>query len=140
AAAPAAGLPRPFVDAFRTLLRDETLEPAFRAQALALPGEAYLLERMTPADPAALRAALVSAMHALGDALAADWLSLLEAMRVAGGYRYHPGDAGRRALANLALRYLAAAGNADGLAHALSRFETATDMTVRFGALAALAQ
>lgn len=140
AAAPGSGLPQAFVDAFRTLLRDEALEPAFRAQALALPGEAYLLERMMPADPAALRAALVRTMQALGDALAADWLSLLEAMQVAGGYRYHPGDAGRRALANLALRYLAAAGNAEGLARAQSRYETATDMTVRFGALAALAQ
>ncbi len=140
AAAPAAGLPADFVAAFRSLLRDETLAPAFRAQALALPAEAYLLERMTPADPAALRAALVGAMRALGDRLAADWLRLLEAMQVTGAYRYHPADAGRRALANLALRYLAAAGNAEGLACAQSRFETATDMTVRFGALAALAQ
>ena len=41
---------------------------------------------------------------------------------------------------NLALRYLAAAGMADGLALAEARFAAATNMTERFGALAALVQ
>lgn len=137
---PSAGVPAAFLDAFRALLGNAALDPAFRAQALALPGEAYLLERMKPADPLALRAALVRLMRTLGTSLAAEWLSTCEAMQVPGPYRYHPGDAGRRALANLALRYLAAAGNAEGLALAQRRFEGATNMTERFGALAALVQ
>lgn len=140
AADPSAGVPAAFLDAFRALLGNAALDPAFRAQALALPGEAYLLERMKPADPLALRAALVRLMRTLGTSLAAEWLSTCEAMQVPGPYRYHPGDAGRRALANLALRYLAAAGNAEGLALAQRRFEGATNMTERFGALAALVQ
>jgi aminopeptidase N len=133
-------LPPAFVAAFRAVLNDDALEPAFRAQALALPPEIYLLERMTPADPAALRTALVHAMRGLGEALATDWLALAESMRVAGAYRYHPADAGRRALANLALRYLAAAGDAAGLAEVRRRFDDAGNMTERFGALAALVQ
>ncbi|ENO76775.1 aminopeptidase N [Thauera sp. 63] len=140
AADPSAGVPAAFLDAFRALLGNAALDPAFRAQALALPGEAYLLERMKPADPLALRAALVRLMRTLGTSLAAEWLATCEAMQVPGPYRYHPGDAGRRALANLALRYLAAAGNAEGLALAQRRFEGATNMTERFGALAALVQ
>ena len=135
-----AEVPDAFVAAFRTLLNDGALDPAFRAQALALPGEAYLLERMSPADPAALRSALVRMMRALGATLTADWLEVVERLQVRGEYRYHPGDAGRRALVNLALRYLAAAGVAEGLALAEARFAAATNMTERFGALAALVQ
>jgi alanyl aminopeptidase. Metallo peptidase. MEROPS family M01 len=60
-------------------------------------------------------------MRALGATLAADWLEVVERLQLAGAYRYHPGDAGRRALVNLALRYLAAAGMADGLALAEAR-------------------
>ena len=140
AADSAATVPEAFVAAFRTLLNDGALDPAFRAQALALPGEAYLLERMSPADPAALRGALVRMMRALGATLAADWLDVVERLQLAGAYRYHPGDAGRRALVNLALRYLAAAGVGEGLALAEARFAAATNMTERFGALAALVQ
>ncbi len=136
----AGAVPEAFVAAFRALLNNAALDPAFRAQAAALPTESYLLERMAPADPAALRAALVLTMRTLGNALADDWLGLVESMQVSGAYRYHPADAGRRALGNLALRYLAAAGNVRGLAAASARFEVATNMTERFGALAALVQ
>ncbi len=140
AADPAVVVPDAFVAAFRALLDDGALDPAFRAQALALPGEAYLLERMSPADPVALRAALIRLMQAIGTTLAEDWLRVFDAMQVPGEYRYHPADAGRRALANLALRYLAAAGVAEGLQRAEARFAAATNMTERFGALAALVQ
>ncbi len=136
----AAAVPEAFVQAFRSLATDDALDPAFRAQAAALPGEGYLLERMSPADPAALRAALRLLYAALGERLAADWLALCERLPVAGEYRYHPADAGRRALLNLALRYLAAAGNEAGLALARQRFDAAGNMTDRFGALAALVQ
>ncbi len=136
----AAQVPEGFIAAFRALLVDPGLDPAFRAQAAALPAESYLLERMEPADPAALRAALIVVLRTLGERLAGDWLALCASMTVSGAYRYHPLDAGRRATVNLALRYLAAAGNAEGLALAQARFDAATNMTDRFGALAALAQ
>ena len=138
AAGRALNVPAPFVEAFARLLRDERLDPAFRAQALTLPSEAYLLERMEPADPAALRAAQIHLTAALGKALSDDWLSLAEALAVPGEYRYHPADAGRRALVNLALRYLAAGQVEEGVALAVRRSESATNMTDRFGALAAL--
>ncbi|MDY0012780.1 MAG: aminopeptidase N [Rhodocyclaceae bacterium] len=131
-------VPGALVDACRKLLADDALEPAFRAQALALPGEAYLLERMESADPQPLRAALIHLHRALGQALQADWLATVQAMEVPGPYRYHPADAGRRALANLCLKYLAAAGVEQGLDLAKARFEAARNMTERFGALAAL--
>ncbi|THF55389.1 aminopeptidase N [Pseudothauera rhizosphaerae] len=138
AAGRALKVPAPFIDAFGKLLRNELLDPAFRAQALALPGEAYLLERMEPADPAALRAAQLHVGAELGRVLAADWLALAESLVEPGEYRYHPADAGGRALVNLALRYLCAARVDAGVALAAARFDSATNMTDRFGALAAL--
>jgi len=131
-------VPDAFAAAFRALLTNDALDPAFRAQAAALPSEGYLLERMEPADPAPLRRALVFVMRELGLRLADDWLKLCDALAVDGAYRYHPGDAGRRALRNLALKYLAAAGVEVGLARALTQFERFGNMTEGFGALAAL--
>lgn len=133
-------VPDGFVAAFRALLTNDSLDPAFRAQAAALPSEGYLLERMEPADPAPLRAALVFLMRELGSRLADDWLKLGDALAVDGPYRYHPADAGRRALANLALRYLAAAEIEPGLVRARDQFERFGNMTEGFGALAALVQ
>ncbi|MBW7860918.1 MAG: aminopeptidase N [Rhodocyclaceae bacterium] len=133
-----AEVPEAFVAAFRKVLADECLDPAFRAQAAALPGEAYLLERMKPADPGRLRAALLRVMQALGTRLADDWLQILGRTVVDGPYRYHPSDAGRRALRNLALRMLAFAGNEEGMRLARRQLGEATNMTDTMGALSAL--
>src|SRR5690606_13253498 len=100
--------------------------------------EGWLLERMRPADPVPLRAALMRTMRAIGARFGDEWLALYKRLEVNGPYRYHPADAGCRALRNLALRYLAAAGNEDGLNRAETQFEYAENMTEQFGALAAL--
>ncbi|MDR1063004.1 MAG: aminopeptidase N [Azoarcus sp.] len=133
-----AQMPSDYIDAFRALLVDERLDPAFRAKALALPSESYLLEYMSPADPAALRAALVALTRKLGATLAGDFYALARTLWVTEPYRYHPADAGRRALSNLALRYLVAGGDARGAPLALSRFGSNSNMTGYMGALAAL--
>ncbi len=133
-------VPQAFGHAFRALLVDERLDPAFVAETLALPAEAYLLERMQPADPAALRAALIHLMRELGHALQADFLARYLDLEVDGDYRYHPADAGRRALRNLCLRYLAAWGGATAIELTARQFEHAGNMTERYGALAALVQ
>ena len=132
--------PEGFIAAFRALLANDALDPAFRAQAAALPSEGYLLEQMNAADPAPLRSALIFLMHALGARLAEDWLRLVDTLTVDGAYRYHPADAGRRALRNLALKHLAAAGNEEGLGRARAQFDRFGNMTDGFGALAALVQ
>ncbi|WP_298595598.1 aminopeptidase N [Zoogloea sp.] len=133
-------VPQAFGHAFRALLIDDSLDAAFVAEALALPSEAYLLDRMQPADPAPLRAALIHLTRALGLAMKADFLSRYLDLEVEGDYRYHPLDAGRRALRNQCLRYLTAAGSATAIDLALKQFEHAGNMTERYGALAALVQ
>ena len=138
AADAAAGVPDALIDACRGLLAEPDLDPAFVALALSLPSENYLLECMEPADPARLRDALMRATRALGSALADDLQVAIERNAVPGAYRYHPADAGRRALSALALRYLCAAGVDGSEAQALERFRAVTNMTDRMGALSAL--
>jgi len=138
AADPNRETPMAWIDAFRTLLMDDRLDPAFRAEALTLPSEGYLLERMNPADPIALRAALIHLTRELGFVLAEYCLGLSHFLWVTEPYRYHPLDAGRRALANLTLRYLVAGGDARGVPLALARFASADNMTEYMGALGAL--
>jgi len=130
--------PTAWIDAFRTLLTDDRFDPAFRAEALTLPSEVYLLERMSLADPIALRAALIHLTRELGSVLAETCFGLTHLLWSAGPYRYHPLDAGRRALANLTLRYLVAGGDARGVPLALARFAAADNMTEYMGALGAL--
>lgn len=134
----AAQLPEDYVEAYRCLLTDAALDPAFRAQTAALPSEIYLLERMRPADPQLLRRAIICAHEMLGTRLNDEWLQLYGQMAVEGSYRYHPADAGHRALRSLALRYLALAHNAAGLECAQSQFQQAENLSETMGALAAL--
>jgi len=138
AADPHRKTPAAWIDALRVLLIDERLDPAFRAEALTLPSENYLLERMSLADPIALRAALIHLTRELGCALAEDCHELTRLLWVTGPYRYCPLDAGRRALANLTLRYLVASGDARGVPLALARFAAADNMTEYMGVINAL--
>ncbi len=131
-------VPSLLVAAFRRLLDDPALAPAYLAVAAGLPSENYLLERMAPADPVALRQALIHLISTLGRELADDWLKLYEANAVEGPYRFHPADAGKRSLRNLALRMLAAAGVEEGYRLAVAQYERGANMTERFGALRAL--
>ncbi|MDR2015438.1 MAG: aminopeptidase N [Azoarcus sp.] len=130
--------PTAWINALRELLIDERLDPAFRAEALVLPSEGYLLERMSPSDPIALRTALIRLTHELGSALAETCHGLTHTLWVTGPYRYRPLDAGRRALANMTLRYLVAGEDARGVSLALARFAAANNMTEYMGALGAL--
>jgi aminopeptidase N len=133
-------VPQAFGHAFRALLVNDSLDPGFVAETLALPSETYLLERMQPADPAPLRAALIHLNRELGQALQADFLTRYMDLEVEGEYRYHPADAGRRSLRNLCLRYMMAWGGPTAVQLASLQFRTAGNMTERYGALAALVQ
>ena len=132
-------LPAAFVDAFGAVLRDESLSPAFREQALTLPSETYLAEQMDEADPAAVHTARQFVRRQLAEALRADWLAAYERHQTPGAYDPNPRDAGKRALKNLALHYLAELDDApDVLRIAQAQFDEANNMTDRSSALAAL--
>lgn len=126
------------VAALRTVLTDGSLNPAFREQALMLPAEAYLAERMGVADPAAIHRARLFMREGLARALKAEWLAAYHANATPGEYSPDAESMAKRALRNLALGYLADSGDADMQALADQHYRQSDNMTDRFAALSAL--
>ena len=140
-AAPA--LDAPYLEAMRSLLRDPTLDAAFKELALTLPSETYLGEQLGhDIDPQRIHAARETMRLQLALALHDDWVWAYETQAPAGGYRTDARSAGQRALVNLALAMLVLAADhrGDGVwpGKAYQRFKDAGNMSDRFGALSAL--
>jgi aminopeptidase N len=130
------------LQALRALLNDERLHPGFRALALTLPNEAYVAEQLAQVDPPRIHAVREAMLDQLAQALAADWERAWSANQLSAGYRPDAAQAGRRALANLALamrvRQATASGDPVWPGRAYQRVKDAPHMTDRFGALQAL--
>jgi len=137
-------LEAPTIDALRVVLRHGGLDAALKALVLQLPHEGYLAERVTPADPARIHALRELALDQTAAYLQSDWLWAFESHQVLEGYRPEPRQAGRRALANLALamlvRHATRIGDPVWPGRALQRFKDASNMTDRLGALSALVE
>ena len=131
-----------FVDAMREVLRHPALDPAFKELVLTLPSEAYVAEQLAVVDPQRIHAAREVMKRSLARALRVDWEWAFDAHQVVGGYSPDPVSSGRRALANLSLMMLcldaAERGDAVWPGRAYQRFEDASNMTERQGALGAL--
>jgi aminopeptidase N len=129
------------IDALGGVLDDDTLEPAFRAQVLQLPSEADIARELgQDVDPEAIAAARTALRLAISTGLG-DRLERHYA-RLSGETDFHPDatSAGRRALRNTLLDLRLARRSPDAIAAALTHFETATNMTDRLAALAAITQ
>jgi len=129
------GEPSPaFVEASRRILADP--DPAFVAEALSLPSEAFLAEQMKVVDPDALHAARNKLRKAIAKALAGEFASKYRKLAASGPYSPDAASAGRRALRNLCLSYLSEVGM-----RALCdvQFRAADNMTDAMAALSCLA-
>ncbi|HEX8125548.1 MAG TPA: aminopeptidase N [Allosphingosinicella sp.] len=126
------------VDAVRRTLEDGSLDPAFIADAVVPPSEAFIGDQMKLVDPEAIRAARDSLRAELGRALEPQWRAAY-ASTSANRYEYSPAAKGARRLKTVALNFLMAAGAADAPALARRQFDEADNMTDRQGALGALA-
>jgi aminopeptidase N len=126
------------VDALRITLNDDALDPAFLELALSLPSETLLAEQMEVIDPQAIHAARQFLRRSLGNALHADFLHAYHTNQTPGAYRPDATSAGRRALKNSALGYLAEADQPASHALAQTQYAQAGNMTDRLAALSAL--
>jgi aminopeptidase N len=135
-------LDEPFINAMRTVLRDATLDPAFKELALVPPSEGYIAEQTTEVDPQRVHALREAMIDQLAARLHDDWAWAFGAHQVREGYRPTADQAGKRALANLALamlvRHAVATGDTVWPGRAFQRFKDASNMTDRLGALQAL--
>ncbi|WP_275789880.1 aminopeptidase N [Pararhizobium gei] len=126
------------IDALLTAAADDTLEPAFRAQVLALPGEADVAREIgTNNDPDAIHTGRQQIMAAIAEAGRDLFSTLVETMVATGSFSPDAASAGRRALRNSALSYLVYAENHP--ARAVDAFKAANNMTDLSQALSVLA-
>jgi aminopeptidase N len=126
------------VDAVRQTLEDDSLDPAFTADAVLPPSESFIGDQMAVVDPDSIRLARDALRSELGRALEPQWRAAY-ASTAANRYEYSPAAKGARRLKTVALNYLMAAGAEDAPALARRQYDEADNMTDRQGALGALA-
>jgi aminopeptidase N len=135
-------LDAPLIEALRGVLRHPRLAPAVKELTLTLPSQIVLAEQLDEVDPQRLHAVHEAALDQLATALHDDWVGAFEQCAVREAYAPTAAAAGRRALANLAVAMLARraarVGDPVWAGRIYQRFKDATNMTERFGALAAL--
>ena len=121
--------------AMQAILLDAEKDPAFAAEALILPGESLLADSMEVVDPDAIHAVRGAARAALGQALKAEFEAALASFGKADPHALTGAAMGARAVKNVALGYLAAAGEA---APTAAQFAASANMTDTLAALSIL--
>jgi aminopeptidase N len=127
----------PVIEAIAATLRSNSLDPAFKGEAILPPSEALIADRLDVVDPDAIHDSREALRRSIGEALPSD---LLAAHRSDGasGHDLSPAAKGIRRLRSVALGYVAAADQAQGAELAKTQFDRADNMTDRQGALAIL--
>jgi len=127
------------VAALGTILADPQVEPAFAAQALAVPSEADIARELgRDVDPDAIFTARVALRAELGNALGAALRDAYRRLSDGGTYSPDAASAGRRSLKNIALDLLAASGSSAAIALAARQYQSADNMTDRLAAVSTL--
>jgi len=126
------------MNAYRNLLMDPELDPAFKELALTLPAETYLYEQCASVDPQQIFRSRRSFRRALASGLRLEWAALYQQMQTPDGFKPDAISAGKRALKNLALSMLLEADASIWSAMAVNQYKTTDNMTDRYAALAAL--
>ena len=127
-----------FLLALSKMLSDETLDPAFREQALLLPSETMVAEQIAVVDPLAIHLARQFVRANIGARLREQLLAQYHANATPGEYSPDALSIGKRALKNLCLAYLTAAQDEEGIQLAQDQFDNAGNMTDRVAALSAM--
>ncbi|MET0258365.1 MAG: DUF3458 domain-containing protein, partial [Methylobacterium sp.] len=126
------------VEAIIASAEDERLEPALRAQMIAMPGEAEIARLVGQnVDPEAVHEAREAALAAVAGQGEAAFAQLHRDLAPTGPFSPDAAAVGRRALRNALLLPLSIASRSPDLAHAV--FEAADNMTDRLAALTLLA-
>ncbi len=126
------------IEAVKDTLHNPALDPAFKAEAILLPSEAFIGDQMLVVDPEAIAKSREALRVALGKALHSDWRAAY-AENAGGAYVYSPQAKGARRLRNVALGYIQASGVVDANTLAFAQFSAADNMTDRMAALGILA-
>jgi aminopeptidase N len=129
--------PEPVVRAIAATLKSNSLDAAFKAEAILLPSESLIADRMEAVDPDAIHQAREGLRAAIGGALHGELLAAHKSDGVSGD-DLSPRAKGVRRLRTVALGLIAAAEEAEAAKLAKAQFDAADNMTDRQGALAVL--
>ncbi|GER06953.1 aminopeptidase N [Iodidimonas muriae] len=122
------------IDACEKILEDAQSDPAFAAELMTLPGEAYIGQMMDVVAVDAIHHARIHLRHVLAHALESHWRRLYREMTDT-VFGLSPEQKSRRALKNVALIYLAALGDNET---ARTHYAQSNNMTDRLAALQVL--
>lgn len=130
--------PASFIDALRSLLRPNDLDPALVALMLELPSERTLIEELCDIDPARLQHVCLSIRQQIARELRPELLACYTRLNDGVPYRYDAADVARRSLKNVCLDYLAELDEpmVGELLH--KQYSGADNMTDRLAALRAM--
>jgi aminopeptidase N len=128
----------PVIAAIGNTLRSDGLDPAFKGEAILLPSESLIGDRMDSVDPDTIHAAREHMRASIGSALSGDLATAFSADGAAGD-DLSSAAKGIRRMRSMALGLIAADDPARGAALAKAQFDAADNMTDRQGALGILA-
>ena len=132
------------LEALRGVLTDPELDASFKELVLQWPSEGYVAEQLDRVDPPRIHAVRETLRDQLADVVHEAWAAAWDTNQVREGYAPTPSQAGRRALAALALQMLCrhAARHGDPVwpGRAYQRVKDAPNMTERVAALSALVE
>jgi len=132
-------LPDYLAQAFGRVLEEAATDPAFAAEALALPPEVVIAEQLDEIDPLAVHQVRLAMRVFLADRLHDAMRRAYDAFATPGPYSPDAQSSGRRALRNLCLAFLMELGDADARRLCVEQLANATNMTDAMAALTALA-
>jgi len=132
-------LPSAFFVAFSKLLASAEQDPAFAAEVLMLPSDAYVAEQMQIVDPDAIHAARIEMRRRLAMDLREPLFAAYHASNPSGPYSPDAASSGKRALRNAALGLLMELGEKGVRSLCAKQFEAANNMTDAISALSLLA-
>jgi aminopeptidase N len=128
-----------FLEAFRAVLTDTDLDPAFVSLAIQLPSQSYLAQQMDVIDVEGIEHVHRYVRAELSRRLKSEFLSLYHRHNGHRAYSFDAASVGRRSLKNACLSYLMADPSTEAVALCRDQFSWADNMTDSLAALNALA-
>ena len=127
-----------FLDAYETMLRDQSIDPKFKGLALQLPTVGELLNDMAVMDPFSVQVVRRSLLRDISAKFREQLKEMYSELNTEKPYRYEKSDVNRRYLKNTILAILSSAGEEAMLDLAWRQFESADNMTDQQAAFACL--
>jgi aminopeptidase N len=126
---------RAYLDAIGHVLDDAEKDQAFAALAIIPPSEKDIAQAMSVVEPEPIHVARQALIAAIAKTHRKRFLALYERLASDAPYSPDAAQAGRRALRNVSLRYLAVPKNAEAIALVEKHFASAANMTDMAAAL-----